>query len=77
MNPITRKSISELVSFRSLTAFEQVANIMNYRHSKTAKTAKKCMVAAVVPCNIHFFVDFEMFGNMLLVQYLTKPIETL
>jgi len=35
------------------------------------------MVTTSDPVNIHFFVNFEMFGKLLLVQYLTKPIETL
>jgi len=77
VNPISRKSISELVSFRSLIGFGKVVNEL-----QTFKKCKKCKEiygyrGHLSPVTIHFFVNLEMFGKLLLVQYLTKPIETL
>jgi len=77
MNPITRKSISELVSFRSLIGFGQVATeLQTFKNCKNYKEMYG-YGGQVSLVNIHFFVIFEMFGKLLLVQYLTKHIETL
>jgi len=67
MNPITRKSMSELVSFRSLIGFGEAATEL-----QTFKNFKNYKVSLL---NIHFFVTFAIFGKLLLVQYLTKPFE--
>ena len=77
MNPITRKSISELVSFRSLIGFGETATeLQTFKNCKNYKEMYGYSGQASL-LNIHFFVIFAIFGKLLLVQYLTKPFETL
>jgi len=79
MNPITRTSISELVSFRSLIGFGEAATeLQTFKNCKNYK--EMCMVTRLgtsVPTKHTFLCNLCDFGKLLLVQYLTKPFETL